>query len=222
MSLFESRQTKVVTANPRNPREEDIKKAALAAKEGQPVVFPTDTVYGVGTNAFLPKAALEIFQVKDRPISKPLILLIADPEDAGPYVLEINELARELIDEYWPGPLTLILKKSDKVLPEVTAGGDTVGIRCPDHPVARMLIRLVGVALATTSANLAGQASPKSADEAKANLWGRVSYIIDGGNVKLGVESTVLDLSSDEPKLVREGYIPWAELKEKIKEVRGP
>lgn len=221
MSSFESRLTKTIIVNPDNPKEEDIAEAARAAKEGQAVVFPTDTVYGVGTNAFLPEAVLEIFQVKDRPSNKPLILLVADPEDAGPYVLELNELAKRLINEYWPGPLTLILKKSDKVLPEVTAGGDTVGIRCPDHPVARILIRQSGVALATTSANLSGQASPKSAEEAKKNLWGRVSYIIDSGPVKLGVESTVLDLSSDEPRLIREGYISWAELQEKIEKIKG-
>jgi len=215
MSL-EPVSTEVVAVDPQNPNEDLVAPVASAAREGKIVVFPTDTVYGVGTNAFKPGAVLNIFKVKDRPPDKPLILLVADPEDIEKYVAGVSEKARKLIQEYWPGPLTLILKKSELVPAEVTAGGDTVGVRCPDSPVARMLIRLTGIALATTSANIADQPSPKSGTEAKESLWGRVSYVIDGGEAKFGIESTVVDLSSDEPRLIREGYIPWDELKRKL------
>ncbi|HZD59735.1 MAG TPA: L-threonylcarbamoyladenylate synthase [Anaerolineae bacterium] len=216
MLAFKPRQTRIIKVDPENPGEEDLIPVADAAREGESVVFPTDTVYGIGTNSLLPEAVLEIFRVKERPADKPLILLVADPEDVREYVADINEAAERLISEYWPGPLTLIFKKSPVVPPEVTAGGDTVGVRCPNNPVVRMLVRLVGVALATTSANIGGRPSPRNADEAEENLWGRVAYIVDGGETKLGIESTVLDLSSDEPKLVREGFIPWSELREKL------
>lgn len=213
MVAFRSRQTRIVTVDPENPKEEELIPVAAAAREGEPIVFPTDTVYGIGTSSLIPEAAREIFRVKERPADKPLILLVADPKDVYGYISEIGGLAENLINQYWPGPLTLIFKKSPKVPPEVTAGGDTVGIRCPDNPVARKLIKMVGVALATTSANIGGRSSPKNAEEAKENLWGRVSYIVDGGGSELGIESTVLDLSSDVPRLIREGFISWDELK---------
>ncbi|MBE0446510.1 MAG: threonylcarbamoyl-AMP synthase [Actinobacteria bacterium] len=214
-------QTRIVTVDPESPREEDLIPVAAMAREGKLVVFPTDTVYGVGASPLVPGAVREIFRVKERPADKPLVLLVADPKDAYEYASHISRLAERLVNEYWPGPLTLIFKKSPRVPAEVTAGGDTVGIRCPDNPVARMLIRLVGVALATTSANIGGRPSPRNAVEAKESLWGRVSYIVDGGEAKLGVESTVLDLSSSEPKLVREGFISWDELKAKLNRRRS-
>lgn len=211
-----SQETKIVVVDPQNPKESDIELVADAARSGEVVVFPTDTVYGIGTNALNSQAVLNVFKAKSRPPDKPLILLIADPSDVDRYAVDISGAARHLIEEHWPGPLTLIFKKSALVSDEVTAGGDTVGIRCPDDNIARMLIRFTGVALATTSANIAGKPSPKNAEEAKESLMGRVSYIIDGGQVKLGVESTVVDMSSEEPKLIREGYISWGELKKKL------
>lgn len=213
---YAKRETKLIVVDPDNPKEDELTPVAQAAVVGEPVAFPTDTVYGVGTSAEIPDAALEIFRVKERPADKPLILLVAEPRDVDNYALEVSEGARRLMAEYWPGPLTIIFKKSPKVAYEVTAGGETVGIRCPNNPVARMLIRLAGGALATTSANIAGRPSPRTADEAKENLWGRVAYIVDGGEAALGTESTVVDLSSAEPKLVREGFIPWADLKSKL------
>ncbi len=217
MLAFKPQETKIVIVNPQNPKEADIALVAEAARFGQVVVFPTDTVYGIGTNALLPEAVLGVFKAKGRPTDKPLILLVADPSDVDRYVIGVNDAARRLIKEYWPGPLTLIFKKSTLVPEEVTAGGNTVGIRCPDDIIARTLIKLVGVALATTSANITGKPSPKNAEEAKESMMGRVDYIIDGGQVKLGVESTVVDMSSEEPKLVREGHIPWDELKGKLR-----
>ena len=222
MPAFTPRQTKIVRVNPEHPHEEDLVPVAAAARNGEPVVFPTDTVYGVGANALLEEAAREIFRVKERNADKPLILLVADPGDVHGYIADLTdsaltERAAGLIAEYWPGPLTLIFRKAPVVPPVVTAGGDTVGVRCPNNPVARALIRLAGVALATTSANLGGRPSPKDATEAADNLRGRVAYIVDAGPSKLGVESTVLDLSSDEPRLVREGYISWDEIKRKLK-----
>lgn len=209
-------RTKIIRVSSERPDKKDLIPVASAARAGEIIVFPTDTVYGMGTSSLIPEAAREIFRVKERPADKPLILLIAELGDVYEYASDVSEPARRLIDRYWPGPLTLIFKKSARVLPEVTAGGDTVGIRCPDNIIARELIRLTGVALATTSANIGGQPSPQTAEEAKQSLWGRVSYIVDGGEAKLGVESTVVDLSSGKPKLVREGFLSWDELRQEL------
>lgn len=210
------KRTEFITVDPVNPDEAGLTAAAKAAREGALVVFPTDTVYGVGTSAIIPEAARDIYAAKERPADKPLILLIADPEDVYDYVTGVDDTARELMRSYWPGALTLIFKKSPVVPAEVTAGGETVGVRCPNNAVARMLIRLAGVALATTSANIADKPSPKDAGEAGAQLAGRVDYIIDGGESALGIESTVLDISTGTPKLLREGHVTWDELKVKL------
>lgn len=208
--------TKIIKVNPQNPSEKELMPVAAAIKAGEVVVFPTDTVYGIGANALNPEAVLNVFKAKKRPADKPLILLIAEPQDAERYAIQISGTARKLMQDYWPGPLTLIFKRSAVVPDAVTAGGETVGIRCPDNDIARLLIKLSGVALATTSANIAGQPSSRTAAEAAEGLLGRVAYIIDGGQVKLGIESTVVDVSSDESRLLREGYIPWAEIKNKL------
>ena len=216
MVASRDKTTELITVNPDNPNEADLIAAAKAASEGALVVFPTDTVYGVGTSALIPEAARDIYAAKERPADKPLILLIADPEDVHKYVTGVDEVARELMRAYWPGALTLIFKKSPAVSAEVTVGGETVGVRCPNNAVARMLIRLAGVALATTSANIADNPSPKNAKAAGEQLGGRVAYIVDGGESALGIESTVLDVSTARPELLREGYVPWDELKEKL------
>ncbi|HEY3375671.1 MAG TPA: L-threonylcarbamoyladenylate synthase [Candidatus Aquicultor sp.] len=210
-SPFTPRATKTIKIDPEHPDLSALEDAALAAREGEPVVFPTDTVYGIGVNALIPDADLEIFRIKERPADKPLILLVADPDDIERYVLDISDGARKLIAAYWPGPLTLIFKKAPDVPDEVTAGGATVGVRCPNNIIARELIRRARVAFATTSANISSNASPRTADEA-GELSGRVAYIIDGGETKLGVESTVVDLSQGEPKIVRQGYLSLGEI----------
>ncbi|MBS3908088.1 MAG: threonylcarbamoyl-AMP synthase [Actinobacteria bacterium] len=215
MAAFKERTTELIAVDPDNPDAADLRAAAKAAREGALVVFPTDTVYGVGTSALVPEAARDIYAAKERPADKPLILLIADPEDVYKYVTGVDDAARELMRAYWPGALTLIFKKSPVVPAAVTAGGETVGVRCPNNAVARMLIRSAGVALATTSANIADKPSPKNAGEAGA-LAGRVDFIIDGGESPLGIESTVLDVSTARPELLREGYVTWDELKEKL------
>ncbi|PIW22156.1 MAG: threonylcarbamoyl-AMP synthase [Candidatus Aquicultor secundus] len=216
MAGFVPRETKLVAIDPHNPKTEQLVPVAEAAWAGELIVFPTDTVYGMGTNAMIPEADLAIFAAKERPADKPLILMIANPADAERYARVVNPVAKKLIEEYWPGPLTLIFKKKPIVPDEVTAGSETVGIRCPDSLISRMIIELAGVVLATTSANIADNPSPKTADEAKENLWGRVSYIVDGGTTELGIESTVVDVSSPEPKLIREGFLSWKDLSAKL------
>ncbi|MHB8840772.1 MAG: L-threonylcarbamoyladenylate synthase [Candidatus Aquicultor sp.] len=216
MAGFVPRETKLVTVDPDNPKTERLAPVAEAAWAGELIVFPTDTVYGIGTNAMIPEADLAIFAAKERPADKPLILMIANPADVEKYAEEINPVAKKLIEAYWPGPLTLIFKKKPVVPSEVTAGGETVGIRCPNSLIVRMIIELAGVAFATTSANIADRPSPKTANEAKENLWGRVSYIVDGGPTELGIESTVVDVSSGEPKVIREGYITREELEGRL------
>jgi L-threonylcarbamoyladenylate synthase len=189
-----------------------LKPAAIAARDGHLVVFPTDTVYGLGTNALIPGAVGNIFAVKERLKDKPLIILVADSEDVMLYVSEVNETAKKLIASYWPGPLTLIFKKSDIVPDIVTAGGETVGIRCPNDEIARTLIRTAGVGLATTSANISGATSPLDAAGVVDSVSENVSYIVNGGPTPLGVESTVVDVSWGEPAMVREGALSWRDI----------
>jgi L-threonylcarbamoyladenylate synthase len=202
----------VIKIDRAKPDYRSLEPAAIAARDGHLVIFPTDTVYGLGTNALIPGAVSNIFTVKERMKNKPLIVLVADPEDVNIYVSELNETARKLIASYWPGPLTLIFKKSNLIPDIVTAGGETVGIRCPDDEIARALIRTAGVGLATTSANISGATSPLDATGVVDSVSENVSFIIDGGPTPLGAESTVADVSWGEPAMVREGALSWRDI----------
>jgi L-threonylcarbamoyladenylate synthase len=204
--------TRLIVVDRDNLNQDSLAPTARAARDGRLIAFPTDTVYGIGTNALLPEPVLDIFTAKGRPADKPLILLIADPEDVSSYVIQVNDVAGKLMKLFWPGPLTLVFKKADIVPGAVTADGDTVGVRCPGDEVTRTLIRLAGVALATTSANLAGKPGPTTAREVEENMRGRVSYIIDAGKTSLGMESTIIDVSWGEPAMIREGALPWTEI----------
>jgi L-threonylcarbamoyladenylate synthase len=206
------KSSRIIKIDRANPDYGLLEPAAIAARDGHLVVFPTDTVYGIGTNALIPGAVGNIFTVKERMKDKPLIILIADPEDVELYISEMNEAARKLISSYWPGPLTLIFKKSDIVPGLVTAGGDTVGVRCPDDDIARNLIRMAGVGLATTSANMSGASSPLDLAGVEDSVSENVSYVIDGGPTPLGKESTVVDVSWGEPAMVREGALSWRDI----------
>lgn len=175
---------------------------------GEPVIFPTDTVYGLGAHYAIEAGVRKIYQIKGRPADKPIALLLADPQEIPKVCREVSELAWRLVERFFPGALTLVLPKAPAVPLWVTAGGEGVAVRVPDHPFARTLIRGVGAPLATTSANLAGRPAPVTAHEAYAQLGYLFPLILDGGTCPGGQESTVLDLMGSLPVLLREGAIP--------------
>jgi L-threonylcarbamoyladenylate synthase len=174
------------------------------------VAFPTDTVYGVGALAFDGAAVESIYAAKDRPVEKAIPVLIGDADDLAKVSAEVPEIALKLAARFWPGPLTLVMPKHPK-LPEAVSAAPTVGVRIPDHPVARALLRLAGP-MAVTSANLSGQPSPSTAHEVFAQLGGRIALILDGGKTPGGVPSTVVDCIGVEPQVLRAGAIPKSEI----------
>jgi len=191
-----------------------IRLAQRLLRSGQIVAFPTDTVYGIGAHAFQAEAVAGLYAVKDRPETKAIPVLVAQMEDLTRVALGIPPVAWELVERFWPGGLTLVLPCAQALPAVVTAGGDTVAVRCPDHPVPLALMAALGAPLAATSANLSGQPSPASMRQVVADLAGRVPLIIDGGECPGGVPSTVLDLSVSPPRLLRVGAISTADLRQ--------
>lgn len=197
--------------------EKDIALAGEILRRGGLVAFPTETVYGLGANAFDERAVSGIYRAKGRPSDNPLIVHIAEKEDIIPLVKKITPAAQKLIDEFFPAPLTVILPKSDKISRTVSGGLDTVGIRMPQNPVARAIIKAAGVPIAAPSANTSGLPSPTSAKYVISDLSGRVDAIVDGGSCEFGIESTVITLAGDVPTILRPGAIT----KEMLEEVIG-
>jgi L-threonylcarbamoyladenylate synthase len=192
----------------------ELSRAAEIIKRGGLVAFPTETVYGLGANALDPEAVARIYEAKGRPASSPLIVHVADREMALPLVREWPVIADALIVRFWPGPLTLVLKKTAAVPDNVTAGLDSVGVRAPSHPIALELIRRAGVPIAAPSANRFMAISPSTAEHVRAGLGGRVDMILDDGPTSIGIESTVVSLTGAEPVLLRPGMISLSELVE--------
>lgn len=187
-----------------------ITRALGILRAGGLVAFPTDTVYGVGALAFDGKAVLSIYTAKDRPIEKAVPVLIGDMDGLGEVAMDITKIAQILASRFWPGPLTILVPKKAE-LPEAVSATSTIGVRVPNHEVARALLRAAGP-MAVTSANVSGQASPKTAEEVFAQLGGRIELIIDGGKTPGGVPSTLVDCTGDEIRILREGPITEAEL----------
>lgn len=184
-----------------------IDRAGEILRRGGLVAFPTETVYGLGADALDAQAAAKIYAAKGRPSDNPLIIHIADWEAIGRIVSEIPENAEKLARAFWPGPLTMILPKSDRVPLATTGGLSTVAVRMPDHEIARALIRAGGGYIAAPSANTSGRPSPTKASHVAEDLDGVIDMIIDGGDVQIGLESTIVDLTEGEPVILRPGYI---------------
>jgi len=201
--------------------EEDIKTAAELLKNGGVVGIPTETVYGLAADALNPEAVKKIFKAKGRPGDNPLIVHICDFSDIERLnlVTKIPDTAKKLADAFWPGPLTMIMKKSDVIPNEVSAGLDTVAIRFPSHKTAQAIIRESGTVLAAPSANISGSPSPTTAQHVAEDLTGRVDMIVDGGAVEIGVESTILDMTVEPPMILRPGAITKEMFEEVIGEV---
>ena len=187
--------------------DDSIKLAADIIKSGGLVAFPTETVYGLGADAFLEEAAKKIYAAKGRPSDNPLIVHIANVDDVENIAKDIPDIFYTLAKKYWPGPMTIVLKKRD-IIPYATSGGlDTVAVRLPGNDIARALIEAAGVPIAAPSANTSGRPSPTKASHVSEDMNGKIDMIIDGGAVGIGVESTIIDLTSEIPTLLRPGAV---------------
>ncbi|SKC56476.1 L-threonylcarbamoyladenylate synthase [Maledivibacter halophilus] len=212
-------KTSIIYIDKENIDIDRLEKSAKILKNGGTVAFPTETVYGLGANALDEDAVKKIFQAKGRPSDNPLIVHIARYEDIHRLIKELPEKAEKLINAFWPGPLTLIFKKSSLVPKSVTGGLDTVAVRMPSHPIAKALIELSSVPIAAPSANISGKPSTTKETHVLKDLKGRVDAIICGGDVDVGVESTVVDITVDTPMILRPGGVTKEELEKVIGEV---
>ena len=185
----------------------DIARAVEVLHGGGIVAFPTDTVYGVGAHGMQPRAVAKLYLAKQRPPDKAIPLLLPDLEALPEVIAAVPEAARRLAARYWPGALTMVLRRAPDVPDVVTAGGETVAVRVPDHALTLALLRALDAPLAATSANLSGEPAPDTAEGVLAQLEGRIDLILDGGRCPGGVASTVVDLTVDPPALLREGEI---------------
>jgi len=200
-------ETRIIKIDSSRYDKSVLKSSADALAEGRTVAFPTETVYGIGANALDESAIKKIFKAKGRPSDNPLIVHVTCVESVKELVKEISPVAQKLMDAFWPGPLTIIFKKSVAVPESVTAGLSTVAIRMPSHPVARDLIDLSGVPVAAPSANLSGKPSPTSGAHVIEDLNGRVDYIVVGDQTDVGLESTVVDATGDVAMILRPGGV---------------
>lgn len=205
--------TRVVRVDPDRPDPSVIYEAAKLLRSGAVIGFPTETVYGLGADALNPQAVNRIFEAKGRPADNPLIVHISELDELPPLARDVPQAALELAKAFWPGPLTIIVTRSKLIPDVVTAGLDTVGIRLPDNLVALKLIRTAGVPVAAPSANISGRPSPTTAEHVLADMAGRIPLILDGGSTRVGVESTVVDITQDVATVLRPGGVTVEELR---------
>jgi len=210
------KKTLVLKVNPQAPEVDAIRVAADFIEKGGLVAFPTETVYGLGADALNPEAVLALFEAKKRPLDNPPIVHVGNVKDVYRLAKEVPSKTERLMKSFWPGPLTLIFKRSE-IVPNVTVCGlDTIAIRMPKHNVALALIRESGCPIAAPSANLAGKPSPTTAKHVLEDLDGRIDAVLDAGPTRIGVESTVLDMTVDPPQILRPGGTPYEELQKTL------
>lgn len=212
-------ETKIIKIDREHPDMEALKEAGKLLAAGALVAFPTETVYGLGGDGLQETAAARIYAAKGRPSDNPLILHIADIKALEVLAVEVPPLAYRLAEQFWPGPLTMILKKSDIVPYGTTGGLDTVAIRMPSDEIAREIIRASGTYIAAPSANLSGRPSPTKAEHVIEDLSGRIEMIVDGGDSDIGLESSIIDLSGEVPMILRPGYITKEDFEQVVAEV---
>lgn len=191
-----------------------LEKAAELIKQGKIVVFPTETVYGIGTNGLDDKAVKKLYNVKQRPLNKPISLLVSNMEMVNEIAKDITEIEYKIMEKFFPGPLTIILKKKNNVPDIVTAGQDTVGVRMPSGEIANKLVELAGVPIATPSANISGDPSGTNLQEIKKYFEGKADFFIDGGISELGLASTIVKVVDGKPLILRQGSITLEQINE--------
>jgi L-threonylcarbamoyladenylate synthase len=212
--------TELVTLDPAAPDPGSIARAAEQIRAGRLVAFPTETVYGLGANALNSAAVQGIFRAKGRPASNPLIVHVHNSSQIVNVAAEWPETAARLAARFWPGPLTLVVPKQPTLPDEVTAGGPTVAVRCPDHPIAQALLQASGIPIAAPSANRSTELSPTRAEHVLRSLGGRIDMILDGGLCPGGIESTVVDVTGEFVRLLRPGLVTVPMLEEIVGTVK--
>ncbi len=214
--------TKLIKVNPKNFFSCELEPAIKLLQSGEVLAFPTETVYGLGANAFDKNAVKKIFKAKNRPADNPTIVHICDEKQLSEVVDGVPKIAQKLIDEFWPGPLTLVLKKSDRIPFEATAGLDSVAVRMPSSSIALALIKESGFPIAAPSANSSTKPSPTTAKHVLNDLDGKIPLIIDGGDCEVGLESTVISLIELTPILLRPGKISVKEIEDVVGKIIVP
>jgi len=208
--------SKIISLNPLNPPPDIISKAADIIKNGGVVIFPTRYLYGLGADAQNPDAVERVYQIKQRPLTKPLLILAKQPESLHQLVQHIPENARQLMSRFWPGDITLVFEAKDSLPENLTAGSGKIGVRLPQHPVAVALTNAVQNPITATSANLAGLGGCSSTADLDPLITDKVDLILDSGTLKGGSGSTIVDVTLDPPVILREGAVPasdiWAAL----------
>jgi len=201
--------------------QDEIDRAVEALREGDVVAFPTETVYGLGADAQNPDAVRRIYELKGRPATHPLIVHIDHPRMLERWALEVPPSARALAERFWPGPLTLVLRRAPAVDLAVTGGQDTVAVRVPAHPVAQQLLRAYGSGIAAPSANRYGRVSPTRAEHVREEFGDAVKVILDGGDCKIGLESTIVSCAGETPRVLRPGSITLSQLRAVVPEIQA-
>ncbi len=204
--------TRTLTVDPVTPQLSVLHEAISCLWKGRLVAFPTETFYGLGAHALDGDAVARVFMAKGRPSEKPLIVLVESVTMAERLTRSVSPMARELMTRYWPGPLTLVLRARDDLPQELTAATGTVSLRVPGHPLALALVRIAGIPITAPSANPSGAEPPRTAGEVLAGLSGRIDLILDGGPTAGGLPSTILDLTTEPPRVVRAGAIEVTDL----------
>ena len=192
--------------------QRELERGVQALRDGGVVAFPTDTLYGLGADVFNLDALQKVFDIKERPAGLALPVLIDSWKQFETVAADVTQVARTLAEKYWPGPLTLIVSKADAVPDLLTAGAPTVAVRVPDHPVPRALARMFGGPITGTSANRSGEPDLKSLEELTDQLGSKVDYVVVAGPAPIGTASTVIDITEDSPKLIREGALPFNDI----------
>jgi len=200
-------RTPIVELDPAHP-EKAFSRCRDVIRAGGVIVYPTDTLYGLGADPKNPEAVRKLFAIKGRQADQPILLLIKDPSEVRDWAAVITPRAGEFMNKFWPGALTLVFKAKPEVPAELTGGMGTIGLRVPGNALTRRLLASLGTALTGTSANISGRPSPRTAQEAAEAIGGMVDLVLDGGRTEGGSPSTVVDVSADEPKVIREGAIP--------------
>ena len=212
-------RTEIVKVDEKEPNQKIIINASKLIRSGEIVAFPTETVYGLGGNALDVSSVSKIFEIKGRPPDNPLIVHVADLRMLGALVIQISPKAHRIIKKFWPGPITVVLKKS-KIVPGITTGGlNTVAVRMPKNRIARALIKKSGIPIAAPSANISGRPSPTTAIHVKDDLAGKIRLILDGGSTRIGIESTVIDMTRRVPIILRSGGVSKESIENEIGKV---
>src|SRR5512137_809152 len=201
--------------------QEEIDRAVAALRDGEVIAFPTEPVYGLGADAQNPDAVRKVFELKGRPPTHPLIVHIDHPRMLDRWALSVPPAARALADRFWPGPLTLVLRRAPAVDLAITGGQDTVAVRVPGHPVAQQLLRAFGSGIAAPSANRYGRVSPTRVEHVREEFGDALGIVLDGGDCKIGLESTIVDCVDAVPRVLRPGFITLTQLRAVVPEIQG-